>query len=410
MADDDDNVVLFDMRLRAQWQSRCLLTEKGKLIPNHANVMLALRLDPALRENYGYDEMLRSEVMLRELGHLEPVHRYVTDADACDLLEWLHQNGMPGLRLDVVRNALSTRTRECPIHPVIDYLQSLQWDGVPRLGIWLTSYLGAPLGNYSEHIGRMFLISMIARVVQPGCQADHMIVLEGPQGILKSSACRVLGGEWFSDNLPDITSGKEVSQHLRGKWLVEVSEMHAMNRAEATLLKSFISRGVEIFRPSYGRMEVHEPRQCVFVGTTNQDQYLKDPTGGRRFWPVKTGITGRIELGLLAEQRDQLFAEALAAFQEGGTWWPDPAFEAEIIKPQQAERYTGDIWEDRIDQFLIERTRVSTREIAREALGFVDKELRQEHSLRIASILRDLGWEPKRSGRTRWWCRNGLIS
>jgi predicted P-loop ATPase len=268
-------------------------------------------------------------------------------------------------------------------------------------------YLGAPLDKYNEHIGRMFLISMVARVIDPGCQADHMIVLEGPQGILKSSACKVLGGPWFSDGLPDITAGKETSQHLRGKWLIEVAEMHAMSRAEAALLKSFISRTTERYRPSYGRMEVQEPRQCVFVGTTNQDAYLRDPTGGRRFWPVKTGVSGRIELGLLGDARDQLFAEALIAYQDRVPHWPDAQFERELIMPEQQARYSGDIWEDRIERYIADKERVTAAEIARDALSIPDGQMRHEHALRIASTLRAAGWELRRSERVRWWKRIG---
>jgi predicted P-loop ATPase len=248
---------------------------------------------------------------------------------------------------------------------------------------------------------------MVARIYEPGCKADYMVCLEGPQGARKSSACSILGGEWFSDSLPDIRSGKDVPQHLNGKWLIEVAELSALDKAEAAALKAFITRPDERYRPSYGRKEVHEPRQCVFIGTTNKAAYLRDETGGRRFWPVKVGI---INTTKLAADRDQLFAEAVYLHGKEVKWWPTQAFEAEHIAPQQEARYEADAWEDKIAEYLGASEKKTILAVARSAL-FIDlPKIGTAEQRRIAAALERLGWRRAARGNNgeRLWERSSF--
>ena len=309
---------------------------------------------------------------------------------------------MPTIGCDIIHQAIGLRAHERAFHPIRDYLEGLGWDGVERLDGWLARYLQADPSAYSAAIGRMFLVAAVARIYQPGCKADYVLILEGPQGARKSQACEVLGGSWFSDCLPDVVHNKDASHHLRGKWIIEISELAALGMAEAEALKSFISRTVERYRPAYGKEEVIEPRQSLFIGTTNRSTYLGDDTGGRRFWPVRVGT---IDIDALAADRDQLFAEAVAAYRTGFKWWPDADFERDHIRAEQEARLEVDAWESSVSAFLVGRDRVQVSEVAREALFIETAKLGTREQRRITSILSRLKWTAGKSNGVRFYQR-----
>lgn len=360
---------------------------------------------------FAYDEMLRAPMMTHPLDPEEKpfAQRPVRDSDVTAVQEWLQLAGLTSIAKDAVHQAVDLRATERAFHPLRDYLNALSWDGESRLHGWLNAYLGAENGQYTSGIGIMFMIAMVARILEPGCKADYMLVLEGPQGTRKSTACGILGGQWFSDAMPDVRgSGKDVSQHLNGKWLIEVAELSALDKAEVAALKAFITRPIERYRPSYGRKEVIEPRQCVFIGTTNRHAYLRDETGGRRFWPVKVGV---IDTQALARDRDQLFADAVALYRKGWRWWPNQEFEAKHIAPEQEARFEVDAWEDAIANFLTGRAKlgspaakVTVLEVSK-VLHIDTPKLGTADQRRIAAALERLGWRRARRGDNgeRFW-------
>jgi predicted P-loop ATPase len=388
------------VRLDRSWLELCIMTDgkHPKPLPIVHNAMVALRHDIALREAVAFDEMLRRAVLCHVIGEPTNViegNRLITDADIIYFQMWMQRAGLKHISFDTVHRAVHTYAHERSFHPVLDYLEQLHWDQQQRCQLLLPHYLGTDDTPYHRAIGEMFLIAMVVRIFEPGVKADYMLVLEGPQGRLKSTALEILATPWFSDNLPDIVrSPKDAAMHLRGKWLVEIAELHAFNKAEATELKQFISRTHERFRPPYMREEVDEGRQNLFAGTTNKQAYLRDETGGRRFWPAKCGI---IKLKELHDDRDQLLAEALQLYRQGHSWWPSPDFEAEHFAPQQANRYEEDAWRKPIAEFLAGKTETTLWDIAKSALFLENDTMRPIEQSRIRKILIDLEWEA--SGR-----------
>jgi hypothetical protein len=409
----------------APWLAGAICDDRGRVLPILRNLMLGLRGAPEIADAFTFDEMMRAPILVHALPFVEgaspgdgPYPRPVQDTDVSRLQEWLQCEGMPKIGKDLTHQAVDLRAQERAFHPIRAYLDGLKWDNTPRLDRWLSYYLGAEhlaseededararamaQTRYLAAIGRMFLVAMVVRIFEPGAKADYMLVLEGDQGAGKSTACGILAGEWFSDSLPDVMHDKDVAQHLRGKWLIEIAELSATSRAEAEALKAFITRPVERYRPSYGRKEVIEPRQCLFVGTTNKSTYLRDETGARRFWPVKVG---RIDADALRHDRDQLFAEAVSLYRAGEKWWPDDEFERKHIRPQQDDRFESDPWEEAIARHVVGLSRVKVTEIARDALMIEGSKVGTAEQRRIAAVLVGLGWKPGRDRTTRFYER-----
>ena len=384
-----------------------VIRERGKPVNNlnNAIVYLGRNLDsilPGLRHNL----MTRRD---------EWCDGPLNDAALALARTGLERRGLRTVGKELVADAALTVARHLQYHPIRDQLRSLHHDGRERLDSWLVRHAGAADTPYSRAVGRKFLIQMVARVMEPGCKADHTLVLSGPQGQNKSTACRVLAGaEYFSDTLPSITGDKtDAIRHLQGKWLVELAELAPSRKSEAEDLKAFLSGAIDRVRLPYARFDESFPRQCVFVGTTNDDQFLRDATGGRRFWPVAVGQV--IDVEALASERDQLFAEAVAAYDAGEPWWLDRDFEAEHARPVQEAARESDSWADDVAEWLDKpeddfdgpgevRTEVTLSGVMG-ALGLTSGQQTRANQKRVADILRTLGWAKIHTRQGKRWAR-----
>lgn len=375
---------------------RALRERRGRILGDVANIVMALRLAPELRGSLRFNVFANRAEAARNLPwRVVREDCAWTDVDDIRLRIWLEQRDVSPSSPNVVSDAVQAVAHDTPFHPVREYLRRLTWDGVPRLDGWLQNYLGATgPRQYLQAVGRCLLISAVARVMRPGCQVDHVLVLEGPQGIGKTSAIRVLGGEWATDCVHGM-EGVDAAIQLSGKWLVELSELASMRRSEVEVVKAFVSRTVDRYRPPYGRRAVDVPRQCVFIGTTNCSQYLRDATGNRRFWPVRCE---KVDVEAIEQDRNHLWAEAFARYNGGDVWHLDPATAQVAAEEQQKRIFVSEI-DDRIARYLerIQADEVSAGELYCFALGLDPDasdyaERASRLSVQVAAAVRAAGW------------------
>jgi len=374
------------------------------------NAVLVLERDPKFAGRTTHDDFR---------GVVDLDSRALSDATLAQLAHELSVAYGASFSSAVVQEAVVIVAMRHRIHPVRGYLEALPpWDGVERLATAPRTYFGVAADQddeYHRQVLRRFLLQAIWRVMWPGCQADHMLVLEGPQGCGKSSAVKILGGEFAGAPNLDLES-KDSALVIQGLWLVEWAEMDGLPKYELSRLKAWITQRVDRIRRPYGRMVEDLPRQCVFIATTNQDRYLVDETGGRRFWPLRVKT---IALDELAEDREQLFAEAMAAYRAG----EQPYFRWKLREQvsAQRERRVLDPWAEHIlkglqEHFVSEAafTAAASRadagvtmdHVASKILNIPKHQQSPQTHKRIAAVLRELGLERRQhqiDGKRGWW-------
>lgn len=377
------------------WKKKLLRSRTGEPKPLLANAMTAFRAP----EWAGV--LVFNEFTLALETRKEPVFGGIAGkwSDHEDRLaaEWLQHEGIC-VPPEVAGQAAQAVSRDHTYHPVREYLNSLQWDGTRRLDGWLNLYLGVEPNDYSKAVGERYLRSAVARVMEPGCKADCCLILEGEQGIKKSTALKTLGWPWFTDEMADLGS-KDSALQTRGVWLIEIAELDGMTRADVGKIKAFMSRAVDRFRPPYGRHLIESPRQCIFAGSVNHGAYLRDETGGRRFWPV---ACTRVLIEELTRDRDQLWAEAAATYQSGASWWLDTPDLIRHAEDEQSQRYEESAWDGVIFDWADERINggydsVSVAEILDLCMHKKASEWSRADEMRIAGALKRAGWKRYRA-------------
>jgi hypothetical protein len=363
-----------------------------------------LRNDPAWAGKIWWDEY-RKQIMMGGAC--------VSDPDYQRVSLWLDRTYRVKVAPAQVTALVAAIAHDHGRNPLQEYLRGLRWDGVDRLSMWLTHGLGVEASELHRMIGRRWVIQAVARALRPGCKADVVLVLTGKQGVRKSTALKALaGGEFFSDSPIPIGEGPRGAQQIYTAWIHELSELASLRGKAVEDVKSFITKTHDDFIPMYGRAPVHWARFCVFAGTTNEDTFLSDPTGARRFWPVRAL---KVDIDWIKLNRDQLWAEAVAALEAGEQWWLEQD-EEEVISEVREQYQREETWEDIVRLWLsnqpqdaISNTSLASALTAARLLGDALKLEPNQHTTsnitRIGQVMKRLGYvkiRPTLSGQRPW--------
>lgn len=354
-------------------------------IANLSNAVAILENDPELKGLFYFDEFLQRVIAI------DGPREWADQDDLRIVIHIQRDVGISRITREHVAQAVMAVAHQNVRHCVRDWLDSLQHDGTARIDQFFSDCCGADDNEYTRAVSRNFWLSMVARAYVPGCKVDNMVVLEGAQGIGKSQALQAIGGDWFAEMHESATNPKGFAEILQGKLLVEISEMDSFNRAEVNRVKQTISCPSDRYRPSYGHHARDHKRQCIFVGTTNRDDWNRDETGARRFWPI--ACKGEVRLNAIRGNRDQLFAEAAKRHKAGEPHWLMPS---EATVAEQAARFQADPWLDNIAAIIKGESNTTTAHIA-EMLGISLERRDRATEMRIAASLRHLGWNRKRA-------------
>ena len=423
------------------WAGQLSVNEAGRPIATNANLLLYFRNHAAWQGVIGYNLRRNRPVYLKRppLAHETPAGDIEFARDYAEVCLWFqHKAQMAGsISEKVFRSALLTSAWERSFDPLVDLLTELrgQWDGVRRLETALQRVAGTPDSEWVRLVFPLWMMSLVKRILEPGCKVDTMLILEGDQGWKKSTFFSSLlpDRQYFSDSLNKVGHDAEVIRLIHsGPCIFETGELNGLRRQEVESIKAFLSSAQDDLRPLF---EPHRstPRRCIFVGSTNGEEYLHDETGGRRFWPVK--VTMRIAISIVLTERAQWFAEALHRVEAGEQWWIEGAAAEALAKAEQDERYEEDIWTPPIKAWLANEVTpvanpttateqmaselnkqkagefVTTIQVALYALKIELKDANGADARRIRGILQWLGWtrcSPLINGvKTRVWRRPG---
>ena len=365
--------------------------EPQKLKPNLHNIVEWLSV---VQRPIWYDEFHHRTMTVDEKGH----HLEWDDELTLKLTKELQDFdlGWRGISDVIVDKAVQTYAYQDKRNELTDYLNSLQWDGVPRIDSWLIDYCGTVDNLYTREAGRCWLLAAVNRAYIPGTKFDHCLILQGKQGYFKSTVFSIIGGNWFCE-LKEFR-GKEAQEKLLGKWIVEFAEMSVLKKADTETIKSFVTERADRFRPPYGKRARDFPRTCVFGGSTNEDEFLSDTTGNRRFWPIH--IPNPIRINEFQQQRDQLLAEAVHLHKVGKSFLMSR--EAQKIAEREQEQVLSiDPWEETVRDYIAGRKEASVTidQLIEHLQGEHDNKLQIHtgHRMRVGKVLQHLGWEKRRS-------------